>query len=392
MKTKILLTMACGLLVLSATTAQLRAQSAPTLDILYSFTEFPTDNGPYAAFLVQDNTGYTFYGTTLSGGSNQRGSIFKMTPWGSPTTLVSFDGTNGGEPWANLVQGSDGNFYGTTLNGGSVNDGTVFKVTPAGVLTTLVSFNGTNGARPSSTLVQGSDGNFYGMTETGGGYGDGTAFAMTPAGALVGVVSFTDANRPSNVAQAGFVQGRDGSFYGTGAGGSYGDGAVFKMTPASAGMTLTTVASFDGTNGGVSQSALLQGSDGNFYGTAPFGGSSNMGSVFKMTPAGALTTLVTFSGANGAYPEGSLIQGSDGNFYGTTAGGGNNNDGTVFELTPAGVLTTLISFGETTGVQPQATLVQGRDGNLYGTTIWRGPSDEGTIFKVIFPAPPPQPE
>jgi len=174
--------------------------------------------------------------------------------------------------------------------------GTVFKMTPAGVLTTLVFFNGSNGGNQAAGLVQGTNGDFYGITALGGnlslnlGYGFGTVFKMTPAGTLTTQVSFNLANgyNPS----AGLLQGSDGNFYGTTAGGGAGGGGtVFKMTPAGA---LTTLVSFHGTDGNSPQAPLVQGGDGNFYGTTTYGGAGGKGTVFQVTPAGALTTLVSF--------------------------------------------------------------------------------------------------
>jgi uncharacterized repeat protein (TIGR03803 family) len=147
------------------------------------------------------------------------------------------------------------------------------------------------------------------------------------------------------------VQGQDGNFYGTTAGsGGYigsGFGGVFKMTPAG---VLTARFAFNGANGSFCVSSLVQGSDGNFYGTTAGGGGGSGpadagGTVFKMTPAGVLTTLVSFNGANGNSPQAPLIQGSDGNFYGTTTYGGPHGGGTVFQVTTNGVLTTLVAFG-----------------------------------------------
>src|SRR5687767_11542562 len=126
--------------------------------------------------------------------------------------------------------------------------------------------------------------------------------------------------------------------------------------------------------GGSPHAELVQGSDGNFYGTTAEGGSGDSGTVFRMTPAGALTTLVEFAdGTNtGQYPRAGLVQGSDGNFYGTTAEGGANDYGTVFRMTPAGVVTTLLEFSgkgfPNKGSRPDARLVEGTDGNFYGST------------------------
>jgi len=343
-----------------------------------------------AAALVQGNDG-NFYGTTEYGGTNNDGTVFQVTPAGTFTTLVSFNGANGSHPSAALVQGSDGNFYGTTASGGTNgNNGTVYQMTPAGTLSTLVYFNGTNGSYPAAGLVQGSDGNFYGTTVSGGASGNGTVFQMTSAGVLRTLVSFGKTNGAAPL--AALVQGSDGNFYGTTSlGGNLslnngaGYGTVFQMTPAG---VLTRLVSFTGANGSYPSAGLVQGTNGSFYGTAEYGGNLSLnagygfGTVFKMTPAGALTTLVSFNLANGYNPSAGLVQGSDGNFYGTTDGGGAGGGGTVFKMTPAGALTPLVSFNGADGNSPQAPLVQGSDGNFYGTTTYGGAGDLGTVFRV----------
>ena len=126
------------------------------------------------------------------------------------------------------------------------------------------------------------------------------------------------------------------------------------------------------------------------------GGGSGNGTIFQITTNGVLTTLHSFTGGEGAYPSGELIQGSDGNFYGTTTAGGNDifpgSAGTIFQITPGGTLTTLHSFSGPDGDQPQGALVQGKDGYLYGTTSYGGPgfdgsymSGYGTIFRIMVP-------
>jgi uncharacterized repeat protein (TIGR03803 family) len=112
----------------------------------------------------------------------------------------------------------------------------------------------------------------------------------------------------------------------------------------SSAQTFKTLLNFDVTNGSLPSSVLVQGTDGNFYGTAAQGGANGDGTVFKITASGTLTTLYTFAGPDGSFPHAGLIQGTDGNFYGTTYYGGANNDGTIFKITPAGALTQLYSF------------------------------------------------
>jgi uncharacterized repeat protein (TIGR03803 family) len=137
-----------------------------------------------------------------------------------------------------------------------------------------------------------------------------------------------------------------------------------------------------GTNGAPPFASLTLGGDGNFYGTSAGDGDYGAGTVFRVTPSGALTTLVSFAGTNGANPYAALTQGSDGNFYGTTAGGGRYNYGTVFQVTTNGVLTTLVSFNGTNGANPYAALTLGSDGNFYGTVDSGGYYNWGVIYRL----------
>jgi uncharacterized repeat protein (TIGR03803 family) len=330
------------------------------------------------------------------------------------TTLVSFTGTNGFEPWSSLTQASDGNFYGTTFFGGDLSKcgssgcGTIFKMTPSGTLTTIYSFSGSDGLNPGP-LVQGSDGNFYGMTPCSIGSFHGTAFSpgavltcdgpgsvfkVSPSGMLVTLHIFNGADGWAPL--GGLVQAGDGNFYGTTVvGGAYNQGTVFKITPTG---VLTTLHSFSGPDGGGPEGGLVQASDGNFYGTTYLGGdlskcnSGGCGTIFKITPSGTLTTLYNFSGMDGAEPDAGLVQATDGNFYGTTDEGGLADVGTVFRITPTGTLTVLHSFcsgyGCPDGAVPEGTLVQGTSGLLYGTASGGGdmtcdaPWGCGTVFSL----------
>jgi uncharacterized repeat protein (TIGR03803 family) len=359
---------------------------------LYSFPSSGTNGANPQTGLVQGADG-NFYGTTAHGAGNNDGTIFKITTNGTLTVLASINGPSGdfnnapgAFPNSALVQGLDGNFYGTTYNGGIINSwGTVFKVTPNGTLTILASFNGTNGVNPSAALVQGADGNFYGTTYNGGtGIEVGTVFRITTNGTVTSLVSFNGINGANPC--AALVQGSDGNFYGTTHNGGTNNswGTVFEITTNG---TLTSLASFNGTNGANPSAALLQGVDGNFYGTTYNGGTgSEVGTVFKITTNGTVTSLVSFNGINGANPSSALVQGTDGNFYGTTAGGGAYNDGIVFTMPPLGVLTTLLSFNGANGEAPLSSVVQGTNGNFYGVTSAGGEAGNGTFFSF---SPPP---
>jgi uncharacterized repeat protein (TIGR03803 family) len=381
------------------------------LTTLYSFTDPLDGANPYAG-LVEGSDG-NFYGTTQAGGTSNAytnaysgyGTVFRITTNGTLTRLYSFSGANdGSRPSAPLVQGGDSNLYGTTSNNRNSNSssafGTVFRVTTNGALTTLYSFtNFNNGDLPNGALEQGSDGNFYGTTQVGGtsssssnatsGYG--TVFRMNPNGALTSLYSFSDTNDGA-YPQCGLVQGSDGSFYGTTQGGGTNSlGTVFKITPNG---ILTSLYSFTGGSDGARPSApLVQGGDGNFYGTTENGGTNSFGTVFKITPSGTLTSLYSFSGgSDGAFPQTALVQGSNGSFYGTAPLGGTTNSfGTVFKITPSGAVTILHEFtGGNDGANPYGALVQGSDGNFYGTTSQRGAGGNGTVFQlVITPSVPP---
>jgi uncharacterized repeat protein (TIGR03803 family) len=298
------------------------------------------------------------------------------------TTLASFDLTDGADPeYGPLVQGFDGNFYGTTYDGGASDDGTVFKVSTEGQLTSLYSFciqtDCADGFLTWAGLTLGFNGNLYGLTFTGGADSWGTVFTITPTGKLTTLHNFcsltgcTDGGAP----QTAMILGSDLNFYGTAYGGNAlppaaKHGTVFKITP---GGTLTTLYTFSGPDGSAPTGPMVQASNGNFYGTTGGGGAHGRGTVFQITAAGKLTTLHSFSGPDGSGPVGPMVQATDGNFYGTTAQGGANQNctkgcGTVFKMTPEGNLTVQHSFDGADGSYVIAGLIQGTDGNFYGVT------------------------
>jgi uncharacterized repeat protein (TIGR03803 family) len=354
-----------------------------------TLANFNGTNGavPQYGSLVQGFAG-NYNGTTSYGGTNNSGTVFRMTPTGTLTTLYNFcsqvNCADGAGPAGGLVLATDGQFYGTTSAGGANNDGTIFTFT-GGVLTTLHSFDGTDGAVPLAGLVQASNGLLYGTTLVGGADNRGTVFDITPGGTLTTLYNFCsqanciDGDGPVG----GLVLATDGNFYGTTqAGGAADAGTVFQIT---AGGVLTTLHSFDGSDGSRPLGSLVQASNGNFYGTTNLGGTVNEGTVFEITPAGTLVTLYNFCSqagcTDGARPVGGLIQATDGNFYGTTQTGGAGNYGTIFEITAAG-LTTLYSFDEADGFLPYGGLLQSPNGSFYGTTSGGGAGNDGTIYTL----------
>jgi uncharacterized repeat protein (TIGR03803 family) len=372
-------------LTLSGTSA------AQTFRLRHAFNGTDGAN-PYAG-LIQGTDG-NLYGTTIDGGVNGGGNVFKLTPGGKLISLYDFcsqpNCADGQYPVTTLIEGADGNFYGTTQSGGPDNDGTVFKITSTGALTTLHSFNGNDGAAPYGSLMLANNGDFYGSADVGGPNGAGTIFTITPGGALTTLYNFcsrgrcTDGQYPAGQ----LIQGSDGNLYGvTHAGGSYancnvdGCGTIFKMTLNG---KLTTLHTFDATNGEYPYGGLIDDGQGLFYGTTASGGVANDGIIFTVTVSGDFSTLYSFSGPDGAEPYGMLL-GSDGNFYGTTLygyGDGPYPRGSVFEITPGGTLTNLHTFDGRHGKNPYSGLVQHTNGTFYGTAYFGGHDGNGIIFTV----------
>ncbi len=381
------------------------AISAPAqLTTLASFNKADgRDPGWPASPFVQGTNG-NFFGTTGAGGANDEGTVFEMSPAGALVTLYSFCSqpgcSDGAVPNAGLIQATNGNFYGTTSVGGTNNFGTVFELTPAGKLTTLYRFCSLSGCpdgvNPSAGLVQAADGNLYGTTSIGGAFGNGTVFKITKVGVLTTLASF-DVSNGNDPAFGSLIQGADGSFYGTTISGGTNSGCcgtVFRVTPRG---KLTTLYSFcaqpNCTDGDEVFGGLVQGVDGSLYGTTSAGGANgfDFGTVFKLTGAGKLVTLHRFNFTDGAFPEAALVQGTDGNFYGTTPNGGANGRGTLFEVTPSGTLTTLYNFCLQSncpdGTGPFESLMQATNGQFYGTTFAGGTSTNciggcGTAFSL----------
>jgi uncharacterized repeat protein (TIGR03803 family) len=175
------------------------------------------------------------------------------------------------------------------------------------------------------------------------------------------------------------VQGPNGNFYGTTYnGGTGGKGTLF-VVPLNS--PIRTLVSFNGANGANPEARLVEWSDGNLYGSTYSGGAYNKGTIFQLTPSGAFHTVVSFSGPNGAFPVSGLLIGSDGGLYGTTSNGGGADRGTLFKITRDGRMTTIVSFNGPNGANPQGLLL-GMDGNFYGTTAGGGLNNNGTIFEL----------
>jgi uncharacterized repeat protein (TIGR03803 family) len=255
-------------------------------------------------------------------------------------------------------------------------------------ITTLFSFNWTNGAVPTGEMVQGADGSLYGVTAEGGSAaGYGSIFKISLDGVFTSLVSLADS---TGYSPNGLVLATNGNFYGTAYyGGLFNKGTVFKVTPEG---SITLLACFDGTNGCNPASELIEAADGNLYGTTPVGGIpgdpfGGYGTIFRLTPDGSLITAFLFNADTGFNTWPALTKGQDGNLYGTTGNGGAYTNvfwfgyGTAFRLSLTGGFSKIASFDGTNGMGPKYALVAGKDGNFYGTS-WGGTnldSDRGPL-------------
>jgi uncharacterized repeat protein (TIGR03803 family) len=377
-----------------------------------TFTPLGSFNGidganPFLMDFVQGDDG-SLYGTATQGGSSTCaggcGTVLKIS-LGHLEILHTFCAhapcLDGISPYAGLIEATDGNFYGTTNGGGTNGFGTIFRIARGGgVLTALYSFcaepNCTDGAYPQSRLLQASDGNLYGTTGYGGGAtcppdpsGCGTVFRITLQGRFTTLHSFgvVDGYEPI----AGLIQGIDGNLYGTSQLGGTGTpdwGTVFKMTLRGKVTTLYSFCTQPGCgDGGQPYAAVIQGADGDFYGTTTSGGDNQQGAVYRITSDGQFTTLHSFlGGTDGTFPSASLVQATDGNLYGTAANFGLNGGGTIFAITPGGDFTNLYSFcmrkNCIDGQFPFGGLLQDTNGVLYGTTRDGGFGYFGVIYSL----------
>ena len=320
------------IIVLALAAAQAPLAKAQTLTVLHSFSGNPDGSTPYGA-VVRDSSG-NLYGTTTQGGTSNLGTIFKTTSTGTTTVLHNFSGNpDGSTPYGSLVMDSSGNLYGTTIAGGTSNLGTVFKRTSAGTTSILHSFSGNpDGSTPYGGLFIDSSGNLYGTTTQGGTSNLGTVFKTTSTGTTTVLHSFSGNPDGSTPYYNGLVRDSSGNLFGTTTqGGTSNKGTVFKTTSTG---TTTVLHSFSGNpDGSTPYGGLVVDSSGNLYGTTINGGTSNIGTVFKTTSTGTTTILHNFTGnPDGSVPYGSLVIDSTGTLYGPTTSGGTSNMGTVFKL------------------------------------------------------------
>lgn len=335
--------------------------------------EFPSSG--YHSALIQASDG-NFYGTVPYGANV--GLVYRLTSDGVITVLHEFTGSpDGANPWAPLVEGPDGLLYGTTVSGGARNYGTVFRMTRDGSVSVIHSFTyGDDGAGPGTGgLTVGNDGNLYGTS-----YGNclnancgGVIFRVTPSGTFTTLHTFRD--RCVNV-RPRLVQAGDGNFYGTT---QCDGGTVFRMTPLG---SVTVLHSFAPEGGdGLYPSGVIVGSDGNLYGTTERGGAYFYGTVFKLTLSGTETILHSF-GSREVGPMVPPVQGSDGFLYGSTSYSGSYGacgGGILYRLSPGGDFTLMHGFGS---FELGGPLIETRDKRLYGVAIPCGYPSNARAFRL----------
>lgn len=388
------LTAAVALLMLTALRPQAEAQT--NFKVVYSFKgSNASDGSSPSGTLIRDGVG-NLYGTAGSGGTTNAGTVFKLSARGRETQLYSFigGGADGVGPRGALVLDAAGNIYGATYSGGTPNAGTLFKVDPTGTETLVYSFTGgTDGAYPYGGVVRDAAGNLYGTTAGGGvstncSGGCGTVFKVDPSGKETVLYSFTGTPDGYNV-QAGLVRDTAGNLYGTTVNGgtstncSGGCGLVFKVSSSG---HETVLYGFTGNpDGGVPIASLVRDATGNLYGTTYYGGTNNVGTVFKVDAGGKESVRYSFNGGtDGEYPQAGLLLDPAGNLYGTTYYGGSGGYGTVFEVDASGAETILHSFdGRNNGRYPSNGLTRDAGGNLYGTA-GGGIYGQGIAFKLTF--------
>ena len=303
--------------------------------ILYTFTGGADGANPFAG-VITDGAG-NLYGTTEFGGTWNAGTVYKLDSAGNETVLHSFaffPFGDGALPFGGLVRDAEGNLYGTTIAAGTSFAGIVYKLDPAGNETVLYNFTGgTDGADPYSNLILGPDGGLYGTAYLGGGAGAGVVFKVDTAGVEKVLYSFTGGVDGANPF-GGLVADSEGNLYGTTTGcGTSNCGVVFKLDTTG---KETVLYSFTGgDDGGYPDAGVIRDPAGNLYGTTVSGGTANAGVVYRLNPAGQLKVLHNFTGGvDGGTPVAGVIGDAAGNLFGTAQYGGEKLGGVVFQLKP----------------------------------------------------------
>jgi len=287
---------------------------------------------------------------------------------------------------ADVAFDSVGNLYGTTYSGGSSDNGTIFKIAPDRTYTVLHSFNGSTGANPMAGLtIDLATGDLYGLTQAGGSAGEGVLYKLTAGGTYTVLHNFAGGANDGRYPGARMIRDKKGNFYGTTmAGGPLDEGVVFEYSKRG---VFTVLHAFD-TTSGPPVGRLDRDSQGNLYGALSAGGDSQAcsghgcGAIFELAHDGTFVIRYSFTnGDDGRYPFGGVTLDKLGNLYGTNSFGGAGGFGVLFRLTPGGDFSTLYSFDGTHGTNSSGEVLIVKN-NLYVTTLGGGANDHGTIVKV----------
>jgi uncharacterized repeat protein (TIGR03803 family) len=349
-------------------------------------------NGGYPYGSLMQATDGNLYGMTSIGGTAGGGVVFQYNTASSLYTVVlNFGGAISGKtPYGSLMQASDGKFYGLTKQGGANNLGVLFQFDVA-TLTYVneFDFDGmANGKNPYGSLVQALDGKIYGLIEHGGVNDFGVLFQFDPVTSTFAKMHNIGGEINGSYPFGSLMYASDGKLYGmTAHGGINDDGVIFQFDPLTS--TYTKKFDFDDSvSGKQPDGALMEASDGKFYGMTVLGGVNNMGVLFQFDPVtSTYVKKLDFDGTiMGRNPEGALIEATDGKLYGVTAQGGINSNGVLFQFDQANsVYTKKIDFSSfSTGSFPLGSLLQATDGNLYGLTSYGGIHGNGVLFEFDF--------
>ena len=379
----------------------LPAQAGPTIKSIAEFIGSGTlssyGNGTEPRNgVILDSSGNIF-GTAYYGGDNNRGTVYEVVK-GTNTikALTSFGGDSpGAYPAGNIAMDGGGNIYGTTESGGKANLGIIYKLASGtSTVTTLATFDRGKYGASAVGLVSDGSGNLYGGIYYAGPSDHSAVYELlNGSSAVTTLATFSSIDEISALTLDG-----SGNIFGTThVGGalndrnSYGNGSIFEIAKGSG--TVTTLASFNGTNGYSPVGGITFDSDGNMFGTTTLGGAFNKGTIFEFAKGStAITALASFTMDTGLSVVGVTLD-SAGNIFGTTPYGGPSGLGTVYELVKGGsAITTLASFNGANGGGPFAQVTLDGRGNLYGTTIRGGTYGGGTVFGIPGVGTPAVPE
>jgi uncharacterized repeat protein (TIGR03803 family) len=358
---------------------------------VFSFSNANSSAGPVGSPVQGRNS--KLYGETSGLGRTivTNGAVFDLSTTGIWSLLHTFGGTDGENPQAGLTLAADGNYYGAATYDKNTGWGVLFRIAPNGIYTILHQFTGgSDGGHPFASLIQAADGNLYGTTYPGL-LDDGTVYKLVPStGVFSTIFSLNSDGSQGQQISSPPLQGVDRNFYMTASlGGANGCGTIFKLATTGA---LLQVYSFPcGVGGNLPIGALIQASDGSLYGTTQWGGNvtsqgecqSGCGTVFKMSQ-GVVSVVYSFAGApnDGAFSLAGLVQGTDGNLYGGTDKGGINDLGTLFEITSNGQYKLLYSFVDKIGSGANGPLLQHTNGKFYGYASFGGGYSEGALYSL----------